>query len=209
MNKLNEENKEVEEKKVEVQASKPGDKGVATEQKKNFSKVTSDPKNRKSTAGNKKEESGSEAPEIIEKVISINRITKVTKGGKKLSFSALVVVGDTKGSVGYSLSKASEVAIAIRKAMTVAKRNMIPINMRGTTITHEVIGQCSGSRVMLKPACEGTGVIASGPVRAVCDGAGIHNILTKCFRSRNPVNVVKATIEGLSRLKPVTKSDQG
>lgn len=146
----------------------------------------------------KKEDSG---PEMMEKVISINRITKVTKGGKKLSFSALVVVGDMKGNVGYSLSKASEVASAIRKAMGVAKKNMIKIPMRGTTITHEIIGQCSGSRVLLKPASEGTGVIASGPVRAVCDGVGIHNILTKCHRSNNPINVVKATIDGLSRLK--------
>ena len=139
--------------------------------------------------------------EMMEKVISINRITKVTKGGKKLSFSALVVVGDTKGNVGYSLSKASEVAIAIKKAMVVAKKNLIKVPMQGTTITHEIIGQCSGARVLLKPACDGTGVIASGPVRAVCDGAGIHNILTKCHRSNNPINVVKATIDGLSRLK--------
>ena len=144
-------------------------------------------------------------PDHVEKVISINRITKVTKGGKKLSFSALVVVGDTMGNVGYSLSKASEVAVAIKKAMATAKKNMIKVPLRGTTITHEIIGQCSGSRVLLKPASEGTGVIASGPVRAVCDGAGIHNILTKCHRSNNPINVVKATIDGLSRLKPVEK----
>ena len=139
----------------------------------------------------------------IEKVVSINRITKVTKGGKKLSFSALVVVGDTKGKVGYSLEKASEVSIAIRKALGAAKNNMITVPMRGTTITHEVIGQCSAARVLLKPASEGTGVIAAGAVRAVCDGAGIRNILTKCHKSNNPINVVKATIEGLSRLKPV------
>src|SRR3989339_242737 len=137
--------------------------------------------------------------EMMEKVISINRITKVTKGGKKLSFSALVVVGDAKGNVGYSLSKAKEVAIAIKKAMIVAKKNMIKVPMKGTTIPHEIIGQCSGARVLLKPASEGTGVIAAGPVRAVCDGAGIHNILTKCHRSNNPINVVKATFDGLSR----------
>jgi small subunit ribosomal protein S5 len=142
-------------------------------------------------------------PEIMEKVISINRITKVTKGGKKLSFSALVVVGDARGNVGYSLSKAAEVAIAIRKAMATAKKNMVKIPMKGTTIPHEIIGRCSGSRVLLKPASDGTGVIASGPVRAVCDGAGIHNILTKCHRSNNPINVVKATIDGLTRLKTV------
>jgi len=140
---------------------------------------------------------------FIEKVISINRITKVTKGGKKLSFSALVVVGDAKGNVGYSLEKASEVSIAIRKAMLVAKKNMIRIPLKGTTITHEIIGHCGGARVLLKPASEGTGVIAAGPVRAVCDGAGIRNILTKCHKSNNPINVVKATMDGLSRLKRV------
>ncbi|OGX34963.1 MAG: 30S ribosomal protein S5 [Omnitrophica WOR_2 bacterium RIFCSPHIGHO2_02_FULL_52_10] len=142
-----------------------------------------------------------EGSEFVEKVVAINRITKVTKGGKKLSFSALVVVGDTKGNVGYSLSKAAEVSIAIRKAMATAKKNMIHIALKGTTIPHEIIGQCSGSRVLLKPASEGTGVIAAGPVRAVCDGAGIRNILTKCHRSNNPINVVKATMDGLIRLK--------
>ena len=144
-----------------------------------------------------------EGIDVIEKVVSINRITKVTKGGKKLSFSALVVVGDSRGHVGYNLSKASEVATAIRKAMKVAKNNMIEIPMKGTTIPHEIIGECGGARVLLKPAAEGTGVIAAGPVRAVCDGAGIRNILTKCHRSNNPINVVKATIDGLSRLKRV------
>lgn len=165
---------------------------------------------RRETKGSdaKKSAAESEAPEIIEKVISINRITKVTKGGKKMSFSALVVVGDMQGNVGYSLSKAAEVAIAIRKAMATAKKNMVKIPMRGTTIPHEIIGQCGGSRVLLKPASDGTGVIASGPVRAVCDGAGIHNILTKCHRSNNPINVVKATIDGLSRLKTARTSNE-
>jgi len=142
----------------------------------------------------------------VEKVISINRITKVTKGGKKLSFSALVVVGDTKGNVGYSLEKASEVSNAIKKSMAVAKRSMIKIPMRGTTIPHEIIGYCGGASVLLKPAAEGTGVIAAGPVRAVCDGAGIRNILTKCHKSNNPINVVKATFDGLSRLKSVSNN---
>jgi len=145
-----------------------------------------------------------EVPDSMEKVISINRITKVTKGGKKLSFSALVVVGDMNGNVGYSLSKASEVATAIRKAMGIAKKNMVSISLKGTTIPHEIIGRCGGARVLLKPASDGTGVIASGPVRAVCDGVGIHNILTKCHRSNNPINVVKATIDGLTRLKTVS-----
>jgi len=144
-----------------------------------------------------------EASEFLEKVISINRITKVTKGGKKLSFSALVVVGDMKGRVGYGHAKAREVAIAIKKSLGVAKKSMVSVPMRGSTITHEIIGVCGGSNVLLKPASEGTGVIAAGPVRAVCDGAGIHNILTKCHRSNNPINVIKATINGLTRLKPL------
>jgi small subunit ribosomal protein S5 len=141
----------------------------------------------------------------MEKVISINRITKVTKGGKKLSFSALVVVGDMKGRVGYSLEKASEVANAIKKAVGIAKRNMMDVSLKGTTIPHEIIGKCGGARVLLKPASEGTGVIAAGPVRAVCDGAGIRDILTKCHRSNNPINVVKATFDGLRRLKTISE----
>ncbi len=176
-----------------------------------------EPRNSNGSRGNNLKRGGkgdsvaedTDGAEIIEKVISINRITKVTKGGKKLSFSALVVVGDAKGNVGYSLSKAAEVSIAIRKAMITAKKNMVKIPMRGTTIPHEIIGQCSGSRVLLKPASDGTGVIASGPVRAVCDGAGIHNILTKCHRSNNPINVVKATIDGLTRLKSITVKVEG
>jgi small subunit ribosomal protein S5 len=112
-----------------------------------------------------------------------------------------VVVGDMKGRVGYSHSKAGEVATAIRKALNLAKRSMIKIHLKGTTIPHEIIGQCGGASVLLKPAADGTGIIAAGPVRAVCDGAGIHNILTKCHRSNNPINVVKATFDGLTRLK--------
>ncbi len=139
--------------------------------------------------------------EFVEQVISINRITKVTKGGKKLSFSALVVVGDKKGKVGYSLEKAAEVSIAIKKAMARAKRNLFAVPMKGSTIPHEIVGRCGAAIVLLKPASDGTGVIAAGPVRAVCDGAGIHNILTKCHRSNNPINVVKATFDGLMRLK--------
>lgn len=141
--------------------------------------------------------------EFLEKVLSIKRVTKVTKGGKKLSFSALVVVGDTKGKVGYNLSKAGEVATAIRKAIASAKKNMIRISLKGTSIPHEIIGVCGGAEVLLKPAAEGTGVIACGPVRAICEGAGIHNILTKCHRSNNPINVVKAAMNGLTRLKKI------
>jgi len=138
---------------------------------------------------------------LIEKVVSINRVSKTTKGGTRLAFSALVVVGDGKGKVGYGLGKAGEVATGIKKALAAAKKQMIFIPRRGTTITHEIIGRCGSAIVLLKPASEGTGVIASGAVRAVCDGAGISNILTKCHRSNNPINVVKATFDGLSRLK--------
>ena len=143
---------------------------------------------------------------LIEKVVSINRVSKTTKGGTRLAFSALVVVGDGKGKVGYGLGKAGEVATGIKKALAAAKKQMIFIPRRGTTITHEIIGQCGSAIVLLKPASEGTGVIASGAVRAVCDGAGISNILTKCHRSNNPINVVKATFDGLSRLKAIRKT---
>lgn len=187
--------------------STPQEEPKAEEQKKEAAQETQakeeKPEPKGKDKGKAKIEKTEAEDEFVEQVISIKRITKVTKGGKKLSFSALAVVGDTKGNVGYSLSKASEVATAIRKALTTAKKKMIAVPMRGTTITHEIIGECGGAEVLLKPASEGTGVIASGPVRAVCDGAGIHNILTKCHRSNNPINVVKATIDGLSRLKTV------
>lgn len=144
-----------------------------------------------------------EASEFIEKVLAIKRVTKVTKGGKKIAFSALVVVGNEQGRVGFAVEKAGEVAIAIRKSLGKAKKNMVLIPLKGTTIPHEIIGCCGAARVLLKPAADGTGVIASGAIRAVCDGAGIRNILTKCHRSNNPLNVVKATFDGLMRLKTV------
>ncbi len=150
----------------------------------------------------------SQPSEFVEKVVAIKRVTKVTKGGKKLSFSALVVVGDGKGRVGYNLDKAGEVAIAIKKSLLGAKKNMITIPLKGLTIPHEILGRCGGATVLLKPASDGTGVIAAGPVRAVCDGAGIRNILTKCHRSNNPTNVVKATFDGLSRLKTFNPNSQ-
>jgi small subunit ribosomal protein S5 len=145
--------------------------------------------------------------EFIEKIVAINRVAKVTKGGKKLSFSALVAVGDGAGKVGIALGKANEVADAIRKGLSLAKKAMFPVAINGTTITHTVVGHYGAAKVLLKPASEGTGVIASGPVRAICDAAGIKDILTKCLKSDNPVNVMKATVEGLQRLK-FSKADR-
>ena len=142
----------------------------------------------------------SDSKEAIEKVVKISRVAKVTKGGKKMSFSALVVVGNTKGKVGMSLGKANEVSDAIRKGIAQAKRSMMIVPMQGTTIPHDVIGKFGSARVMLKPAVEGTGIIASGPVRAVCEAAGIKDILTKCITSNNPMNVILATLEGLRQL---------
>ena len=142
-----------------------------------------------------------EQSEFIEKVVYLNRVSKTVKGGRVAKFSALMVVGDEKGRVGFGLGKAAEVPEAIRKGIEDAKKNMITVSMSGTTIPHEVIGEFGAGRVMMKPASEGTGIIAGGPVRAVMEAVGIKDIRAKCLRSNNPQNVVAATFEGLKALR--------
>ena len=142
-----------------------------------------------------------EQSEYIEKVSATNRVSKTVKGGRVMKFSALMVVGDGKGKVGFGLGKAAEVPEAIRKGIEDAKKNMIQVSLSGSTIPHEVIGEAGAGRVLMKPAAPGTGVIAGGPVRIIMEAAGVKDIRTKCLRSNTAVNVVAATFEGLKALR--------
>ena len=151
------------------------------------------------------EKEGFQEAELKDQVVSINRVTKVVKGGKNLSFSALVVVGDQRGNVGYGLGKAKEVPAAIRKGIDKARKNMIQIPMEGSTIPHKVLGTSGSGKVVLKPAQEGSGVIAGGPVRAVMESAGIRDVVTKSLGSANPHNVIRATFQGLCQLRSFTE----
>jgi small subunit ribosomal protein S5 len=141
------------------------------------------------------------APELQEKLVQVNRVAKVVKGGRIFAFTALTVVGDGNGRVGFGRGKAREVPVAIQKAMEAARKNMVDVSLKGTTLQYPVRARHGASKVYMQPASEGTGIIAGGAMRAVLEVAGVHNVLSKCYGSTNPVNVVRATIEGLKAMK--------
>ena len=149
------------------------------------------------------EEEKEVTPQLIDKVVEIRRVAKVVKGGRRFKFSALAIVGDGEGMVGYGLGKAHEVPDAIRKAIEKARKNMFKVPLKGSTIPHEVMAEFGAAKVFLKPASRGTGIKAGGAVRAIMEAAGVQDILTKCIGSRNPHNVIKAVINGLKEMKSI------
>lgn len=138
---------------------------------------------------------------LLEKLVSVNRVAKVVKGGRQFGFAALTVVGDGEGRVGYGMGKAREVPIAIQKAMDAARKNMVDVNLRGNTLQYPLIGRHGAAKVFMKPASEGTGIIAGGAMRAVFEVLGVQNVLAKCIGTNNPINVVRATVAGLSNMR--------
>lgn len=150
------------------------------------------------------EEEKEVTPQLIDKVVEIRRVAKVVKGGRRFKFSALAIVGDGEGMVGYGLGKAHEVPDAIRKAIEKARKNMFKVPLKGSTIPHEVMAEFGAAKVFLKPASRGTGIKAGGAVRAIMEAAGVQDILTKCIGSRNPHNVIKAVINGLKEMKSIS-----